>query len=259
MAQRQLRGAAAQAAAPQPQAQPAPQPAAAVAVAAPPAPQPAAPGVQVQPAPQAAQPVPAPGAQQPAPPVAPVRAWATPDKFTGARDSDWPSWLLQFETVSQVNNWTPQHQVAYLGLYLSGAALSYYHSLDANVRQGPLPQLLQLMEQRFNAPQQADMYRAELQGRRQRPGEPLSDYCEAIRRLARYSYPTLQPAVQDTLGKDQFIAGLDSRDLRVQVRTVNPATLDDALQRALHMQTILQTDSQSDGLVERMNRTLAAM
>ena len=173
MAQRQLRGAAAQAAPPQPQAQPAPQPAAAVAVAAPPAPQPAAPGVQVQPAPQAAQPVPAPGAQQPAPPVAPVRAWATPDKFTGARDSDWPSWLLQFETVSQVNNWTPQHQIAYLGLYLSGAALSYYHSLDANVRQGPLPQLLQLMEQRFNAPQQADMYRAELQGRRQRPGEPL--------------------------------------------------------------------------------------
>lgn len=229
MAQRQLRGAAAQPAVPaaQPPAA-APNPAAAQ----------AAPSLAAA---LAAPQVPA-GQAAPAPP-APVRAWATPDKFSGDRNSDWRTWRLQFETVAAVNNWTPQHQVAYIGLYLSGAALSYYHSLDVQVRQGPLQALLQLLEQRFNAPQQAELFRAELQSRRQRASEPLSDYCEAVRRLVRYAYPALPPQVQDMLAKDQFLGGIDSRDIRIRVRTANPGTLDDTLQQALQMQAILNTDA----------------
>ena len=56
------------------------------------------------------------------------------------------------------------------------------------------------------------------------------------------AYPTLDPAVQDTLGKDQFIDGLDSRELQMEVRRATPATLDAALQSALTSLAILSTD-----------------
>ena len=49
----------------------------------------------------------------------PLRAWAT--QFSGdLRDGDGTTCWEHFQTVAQVNNWTPVQQVAYLGLYLSG-------------------------------------------------------------------------------------------------------------------------------------------
>ena len=216
MAQRPARGAAAAA-----------QPALAAGAAQPPPPPP---------------PPPAAGVGAPRPAAQPVRAWAVPEKFPGGRDSDWRSWLLQFETVARVNGWTPVDQAAYLSLYLSDNALSYFHSLPLAVRQGPLPALLQALGQRFDAPHQVEVFRAELKSRRQKSGESLSDYAEVLHKLARQAYPTLQPDVQDMLAKDQFVAGLDSREVRFEVRKSDPDTLDAALQQAFHVQAIQLTE-----------------
>ena len=181
---------------------------------------------------------------QPAPAPAPLRAWATPEKFSGdMRDGDWHTWWEHFQTVSQVNNWTPVQQVAYLGLYLSGNAQSYYYSLPQATRQGPLAGLEQVLERRFGAAQNVDVFRAELHARKQYNGEPLSSFCEEIRKLSRRSYPTLDPQVQDVLGKDQFLNGLDSRELRIQVRTAAPATLDEALQHSLRIYAVLEAEN----------------
>ena len=177
-----------------------------------------------------------------APPLA-VRAWATPDKFSGDRTSDWQTWLLQFGTIANANGWTQQQQATYIGLYLTGNAQSYYHSLPAAIRTGPLQPLLQALTDRFASPQQVDVYRAEFKARRQHPTETISDFCEAVRKLARYSYPNLAPNMQDLMAKDQFVTGLDSRDLRIRVRELDPQTLDDALRRALHSQAIADTES----------------
>ena len=148
---------------------------------------------------------------------------------------------MHFDNVSQANNWTPADQLAYIGLYLSDTAQSYFYSLPAATRQ-QLPALLQALDQRFAAPLHVDRYRSELQTRRQNRGVSFSTYCEQIRKLARLTYPGLDAGFRDLLAKDQFLNGLDSLDLRSQVRTATPGTLDGALQRACHIYSILDSE-----------------
>ena len=183
-------------------------------------------------------------AQQPARQQQQMRAWATPEKFSGERNADWTSWIGHFRLVANATNWTPADQSRYIGLYLTGHALSYFQSLEAHTRTGPFDQLLQAFEQRFGDANFIPTFRAELQSRRQIRCESLSDFAEVVRRLSRRAYPTVAGAVQDTLARDTFVAGLDSRDLRLHVRGTDPPTLDDALRRAMHFQCILEADQQ---------------
>ena len=196
------------------------------------------------PPPPPAQPAAAAAAGNPVP--QPVRAWAVPQKFSGDRHSDWNTWYMQFQTVARVNGWTVRDQSSYLALYLTDDALSYYHSLDGATRQGPLQPLVRLLEQRFGAAQNADVLRAEFKSRRQRPTEALSEYCEAIRRIARQAYPAVQRDVQDMLAKDQFLSGIDSREIRVEVRKLNPISLDAALQCALQIEAVHNAECSQD-------------
>lgn len=178
----------------------------------------------------------------PAPPAQPVRAWATPEKFSGERNADWTAWIGHFRLVADANNWAQNDRRRYFGLYLSGHALSYFQSLDEDTRQGPFRDLVAAFEQRFGDANFVATFRAELQSRRQTRGESLSDYAETLRKISRRAYPTVPGVVQDTLARDQFVSGLDSRDLRIHVRGSDPATLDDALRRAMHFQCILDAD-----------------
>ena len=115
--------------------------------------------------------------------------------------------------------------------------------MEAHTRTGPFDQLLQAFEQRLGDANFIPTFRAELQSRRQIRGESLSDFAEVDRRLSRRAYPTVAGAVQDTMARDTFVAGLDSRDLRLYVRGTDPPTLDDALRRAVHFQCWRQTSS----------------
>eukprot|EP00117_Sycon_ciliatum_P022112 scpid87135/ scgid19165/ len=71
-------------------------------------------------------------------------------------------------------------------------------------------------------------------------GELLSDFAETEQKSSRRAYLTVPNAAEDTLARDQFETSsprsLDSRDLRLHVRGSDPATLADALQRAIHFQ-----------------------
>lgn len=151
---------------------------------------------------------------QPLAPPRPVRPVATPDKFNGSRDADWNAWEAHFQQVGVVNQWTDQDRASYLPLYLGENAQLFYQSLPQATRNN-LGQLLPALRTRFAPAGQVGTFRAELKARRQRQGEPLSDFCKAIRRLGRLDYPTLDGGVQDQLPRDQFVDGLDSRELRM--------------------------------------------
>ena len=148
------------------------------------------------------------------------------------------SWWLQFEQVALVNAWTPQEAVQFLPLALKGEGLLYYHSLPQATRQGQLAPLTQALQAHFAPPPRGDLHRAEFQARRQRQQESLGEYCEAVKEAAWLAYPNMQAVDRDMLAKDQFLAGLDSRTMRVRIKELNAATLDDALQAALHHEAI---------------------
>ena len=188
----------------------------------------------------------------PAPaPIAPRahHQWAAPEKFAGTFTDNWTSWVHQFRQVAAVNQWTPAEQVQLVGLALTGDAQSYYQSLPAGTRNGPLAPLLQALEARFAPPQRAELHRASFKARSQNKGEELSAFCEAIRAAALLAYPNMQAGDRDLLAKDQFLTGLDSRITRIRVKELDPPTLDAALQAALRQQAILRSEESTSPVV----------
>ena len=184
---------------------------------------------------------------QPVP--AAVRPAAIPEKFDGTRGSDWTSWLAHFDQVAVANNWLQADQVRYIALYLTGPAQLFFQSLDQNIRTGGLQPLLAALGNRFAPAAHADLHRAELKARTQTSNEPLSEYCEAVRKLTRLAYPTLAQNVLDTLAKDHFLSGIMDRNIRLDARRGAPATLDEALTHALQAQAIFATELQPEPIV----------
>ena len=60
--------------------------------------------------------------------------------------------------------------------------------------------LVKALEERFAPPNQTELYRVQLTGRRrQKPAEGLPELGQAIRRLVNLAYPTVPENVRDTL------------------------------------------------------------
>ena len=175
-------------------------------------------------------------------PRAPVPQWVTPDKFNGGLDENWTAWLQKYNQIAAVNGWTPAQQAQYLGLALTGDAQLFYQAIPAATRNGPLAALVQALTARFAPPQRAELHRAEFKARRQRKDESLSAFCEAVRSAASRAYPAMAVGDRDMLARDQYLSGLDSRTMRIRCKELHPATLDEALQAALHQQAITQSE-----------------
>eukprot|EP00117_Sycon_ciliatum_P033015 scpid90752/ scgid25493/ len=129
-----------------------------------------------------------------------------------------------------------------MGLPLTVDAQLFYQCTPVVTRQGPLQPLAQALAARFAPPQPASLHIAEFKVLRQGNQASLS-YCEAVRHAAVLAYPHMPGQDRDTLAKDQFMAGLDSRAVRIRVRELAPDTLDAALQSALHQQAILHAET----------------
>ena len=81
-----------------------------------------------------------------------------------------------------------------------------------------------------------------MQGCRPEPNNPENKCWEAVRTLARRAYPTLAANVPDVLAKEQFLAGIASRPVRLDARGSAPNSLNEALMQALQSQAIFDTE-----------------
>lgn len=126
----------------------------------------------------------------------------------------------------------------FLGLSLEGEAQLHYQSLPQAIYQGPLQPLSKALQARFAPPQRVDLHRASSQSQRQSKEETLGSFREAVRALGRLAFPQTAANDVDSLIRDQFVSGIDSRSISVRVRKLNPAATDAALQAALHHQSI---------------------
>eukprot|EP00117_Sycon_ciliatum_P002205 scpid110668/ scgid7540/ len=97
----------------------------------------------------------------PAPAQPPRGAYhVQPEKYKGRLQDNFASWLMHFDQVAAVNNWTPVQQTQFLGLALEGEAQLYYQSLPAATRNGGRQQLVQALQARFEPAQRVDLHRA---------------------------------------------------------------------------------------------------
>ena len=106
-----------------------------------------------------------------------------PDKFDGS--SSWSDYVIHFESVAAVNQWTDDEKAMYLASHLRGAA----REALADMVRGEYANILEKFEQRFGVTSQAPLQRAQLSMRVRGRGESLADLGQSIRRLVASSYP----------------------------------------------------------------------
>ena len=77
-----------------------------------------------------------------------------------------------------------------------------------------------------------------LQNRMQKPGEQLVEFAGALRALADKAYPTWPDEQIKELLRNQFIQGLRSSSVQLELMKEKPSTLDEALQLANRQESI---------------------
>ena len=75
---------------------------------------------------------------------------------------------------------------------------------------------MKTLEERFAPPNQTELYRVQLNERRQKPAESLPELGQEIRRLVNLAYPTVPENVRDTLANQHLIEALaDSEGTKI--------------------------------------------
>jgi len=101
---------------------------------------------------------------------------------------------------------------------------------------GSLKKLVSILKSRYSGERQAEKYRAELQIRRRRGHETLSELHQDIRRLMALAYPRLTVEAREEIACDHFTNALSDPDFALKVKERAPKTLDEALNVALRLE-----------------------
>jgi len=96
---------------------------------------------------------------------------------------------------------------------------------------------LAVLKSRYSGERQAEKHRAELQIRRRKTGESLSDLHQDIRRLTFLAYPKLTADAREQIGSDHFTNALEDPDFALYVKKRSPKSLDEAFCIALRLET----------------------
>ena len=75
--------------------------------------------------------------------------------------------------------------------------------------------------------------------RRRKPGEPLAELCQDVRRMMTHAYPSeTSSKLSSQFAKEYFMTALNDKDLELRVREREPQDLDTALKHAVRLQAL---------------------
>lgn len=106
-------------------------------------------------------------------------------------------------------------------------------------------ELVSALSYRFAPPDQMDLKRTQLRGRRQKALESLPDL-----ELGQHNYtasrklglPTVPADVKETLAKDQFIDALVLSDMRLRIKQARREHLNGAFRHAVELEAFLKAE-----------------
>ena len=153
-----------------------------------------------------------------------------PDPFVGGK-SDLNDWLCHFNTVAKSNCWNEFEKGTNLAMSLRGSALQVLRDLSAYERED-YECILRALRRRFDPGEQEPLRRMEFRSRIKKKDETVTEFGFSLSRLAISAYPNMSPEAREILVIDQFIAGLQSRDLKRHVQFKHPSSLHEAISLA---------------------------
>ena len=95
---------------------------------------------------------------------------------------------------------------------------------------------------------------AELESRRQKPGERLVELHSDIRRLAERAFPELDAKAREIFEKKQFLVALLDKRVRMDIKKANLGSYESCLTQALHWWQVVEMEEQVKSLLERLEK-----
>ena len=136
--------------------------------------------------------------------------------------------MLQFDIVADWNDWSYREKGANLAMSLKDGAQEVLQELSPASRQD-YDSIADALKRRYDPDEKENLKRVEFRGRSKRKDETSGEFGFALKRLANSAYPDMSIEAKETLIIDQFVHGLNTRDLRRHVQFNHPATLQQAI------------------------------
>ncbi len=113
----------------------------------------------------------------------------------------------------------------------------------AYIRWTPLPpqdwaKLKIILTRRFQPHDLTAAYKAQFRTRKRQKSEDIPTYVDALHKLAEMAWPLLDPFPRDEMVADQFLNGLDSHELWVQVAVTGIRRIEDLMHVAQSLEAI---------------------
>lgn len=178
----------------------------------------------------------------PAPPALVPRFRARdPPVFSASPTEDVTDWVERYVQATVFNQWTPEQQLEYVGMFLEGVARNWYQNLPQ--RPVTFEEFRQRVIQDFRNPNYRMMIDAQLRSRVQGLEEPAVNYCHEVLTLCT----KLDPNMQDAIKIQHMLKGLRPTIMqRVFSFVTHESTAQEILGR-------VRLESQSDMLVQASN------
>ncbi len=170
-------------------------------------------------------------------PVHPVQhRLAKLDVFKGEIGEKLDDFIYQVEEFATFHEWDPMETCRQTRTHLRGVALAY-------IRRSPLPtrdwtELKTLLTRRFQPRDLTAAYKAQFRTRKRQRSEDISTYVDVLQKLAEMAWALLDPIARDEMVADQFLNGLDSHELRVQVAATGIQSIEDLMRVALSLEAV---------------------
>ena len=99
-------------------------------------------------------------------------------------------------------------------------------------------QICTALTNRFHPQEQRQLHEAAFRARQKRSDETQYAFAADLRRLAGLAFPVQAGPLFENIIVSQFIDGQSMRELRVQLSSPRPATLDEAIRRAIELNSV---------------------
>ena len=158
------------------------------------------------------------------------------DVFKGEIGEQLDDFIYQVEEIATFHEWDPMETCKPARTHLRGVALAY-------IRRTPLPrqdwtELKTLLTRRFQPRDLTAAYKAQFRTRKRQRSEDIQTYVDALQKLAEMAWPLLDPIARDEMVADQFLNGLDSHELRVQVAATGIQRIEDLMRVARSLEAV---------------------
>ncbi len=155
------------------------------------------------------------------------------DVFKGEIGEKLDDFIFQVEEFATFHEWDPMETCRQARTHLRGVALAY-------MRRTPLPprdwtELKTLLTRRFDL---TAAYKAQFRTRKRQRSENIPTYVDALQKLAEMAWPLLDPIARDEMVADQFLNGLDSHDLRIQVAATGIRRIEDLMRVTCSLEAV---------------------